>query len=532
VDAPSETDHMTSKMSSSSSSSSSSVAAPAVVDKHVDLLKMVAQCNHYKCSSRRKPHKATSTFFSLFCLSSSSHNTVVRTFCMNCFMALIDASPNTVDCRLGVLCGCGARYCGIKCLVAGSQEHKLVCENIQKVLHWFAMSRFCATEKTNQVALKLRDHVQFQLLSADMLVDASYVVDALVVAADILHDAEAFELAQKCAQRALSLAAKDSLDEATALEKVGIVEHHLSKYDAAVAHLEAALNIRKNLQGDKHVDVAGVTANLSLALQNLGRLDEALAMCSSALEILNKAPGDNQKSIAVCHNNMGMILKEQGKPGEAMEHYSTGLAIVLRTEGETALAANFLNNIGSVLEGQDKLDEAMEKYVSALRIYEKAKVDTGVATCHNNIGEVLSKQDKLDMALEHACKSLAIKRSKLPHEHAECGESHYLIGGILRRSGKFAEAVDEFDNALRIFKSVYGEMSIKVADVYQNKAVCNFGLQKYREAVTFYEATIHIRTVLLGADDARLVKLKALLAKAEEELKAERSSAAASEQRK
>jgi hypothetical protein len=42
------------------SSSSSSVAAPAVVDKHADLLKMVAQCNHYKCTSRRKAHKATS----------------------------------------------------------------------------------------------------------------------------------------------------------------------------------------------------------------------------------------------------------------------------------------------------------------------------------------------------------------------------------------------------------------------------------------------------------------------------------------
>jgi hypothetical protein len=45
---------------------------------------------------------------------------------MHCYMALIEASPNTVDCRLGVLCGCGARYCGIKCLVADAQAHKAV----------------------------------------------------------------------------------------------------------------------------------------------------------------------------------------------------------------------------------------------------------------------------------------------------------------------------------------------------------------------------------------------------------------------
>jgi tetratricopeptide (TPR) repeat protein len=211
-----------------------------------------------------------------------------------------------------------------------------------------------------------------------------------------------------------------------------------------------------------------------------------------------------------------------------MVHYSSGLAIALKTGGETANAAGFLLNIGTALSDQNKLDEAMDKYDSALRLFEKARIDTGAALCHLNIGEVLSKQGKFDAALEHARKSLAIRRAKLPHEHADCGESHFLIGDILARSGKFDEALDEFDNALRIRKNVYGEMTLKVADVYEIKAGCFFELEKWREAVTFYEATIHIRTVLLGADDARLVKLKADLAKAEKQLKAERSNVAES----
>jgi tetratricopeptide (TPR) repeat protein len=449
---------------------------------------------------------------------------------MHCFMALIDASPNTVDCRLGVLCGCGARYCGIKCLVADAQAHKAVCEIIQILLQVLAKSRFRATEKTNQVAFECGGHIQIELLRADMVVGASDVVDSLLCAAERLRLAEAFELAQKFAQRALSLAAKGSFGEAKALNSLGLVASHLSKHDAAVAHFEAALKIRKNLLGDDHVDVARVYANLSAVLRRLGRLDEALAMCSSALEIYSKAPGDNQKIIAGCHNNMGIILKRQDKEDEAMEHYSMGLAIALETEGETADAADFLNNIGSLMKDQNKLDEAMEKYVSALRIFEKANKDTSIATCHYNIGDVLKKQGKLDAALEHARKSLAIRRSKLPHEHAMCGENHMLIGKILLDSGKFAEALDEFENALRIRKNVFGEMTLKVAMVYQEKAACNVGLQKYREAVTFYEATIHIRTVL-GADDALLVDLKAFVGNLEEQLKAERSNAAASERK-
>jgi tetratricopeptide (TPR) repeat protein len=445
---------------------------------------------------------------------------------MHCFMALIDASPKTVDCRLGVLCGCGARYCGVKCLVADAQAHKEVCENIQLALQVLAKSRSRATEKTNLVA-----HVQIQLLRADKLMAASNVVHVLGLAAESVHGAEAFELAQKFAQRALSLAVKGSLDEARALTMLGNVASTLSKYDAAVAHYEAALKIRKNLLGENHALVARVCVNLSPALQHLGRLDEALAMCSSALEIYRKAPGDNQESISICHNNMGIILKLQGKEDEAVEHYSIGLAITLETEGETVGAADFLLNVGVILASQNKLDEAMEKYVSALRIYEKAKEDTRVALCRHNIGGVLTKNGKLDEALEYARKSLAIRRSKLLHEHVECGDSHFLIGEILKRSGKFAEALDEYENASRIRKNVYGEMTLQVADVYQDKAVCFFKLEKWREAVTFIEATIHIRTVL-GADDAELVDLKAFLAKAEEQLKAERSSAAAASEGK
>jgi tetratricopeptide (TPR) repeat protein len=364
-----------------------------------------------------------------------------------------------------------------------------------------------------------------------MLVAASDVFGALVWAATSLRDAGAFELAQKFSQRALPLAAKGSLDEAMALNSLGSVANMTSKYDAAVAHCEAALKIRKTLLGDNHRDVARVTGNLSDVFQQLGRLDEALAMCSSALEIFKKSSGDNQKDIAICHNNMGSILKQHGKPGKAMEHYSMGLAITLKTEGETALAADFLLNIGSLFTDQNKLDEAMEKIVSALRLYEKAKEDTRVALCHHNIGRVLMKQGKLDAALEHARKSLAIRRSKLPHEHADCGESHMQIGNILGCSEKFAEALDEYDNALRIRKNVYGEMTLQVADVYECKAFGFFELRKWREAVTFYEATIHIRTVLLSADDASLVNPKARLAKAEEQLKAERSSVTASERK-
>jgi tetratricopeptide (TPR) repeat protein len=450
---------------------------------------------------------------------------VLRTFCVHCFAELsFKANDATVDCRLGALCGCGARYCGVKCLVASSQAHKAVCEDAQLSLRDLADARFRATRKTNLTAQLMGRHVQIDLLRADMLMNAADTANVLSDAAESLRKAEVFDQALKLAQRALSCAAKGSRSEAVARRSLGNILAALSKYDEALAHYEAALNVSKKL--GVHLLTAGVSVCMAGLLRKQGRLGEALAMSTGALEMYSKAPGDNVVNIAICHNNIANVFVEQDKPKEALEHYLISFDITVKKEGETPSAANCLINIGNVLSDQNKLDEAMKAYVNAQRILQKAKVEAGVAVCHHNIGSVLEKQDKFDAALEHARKAFAIYASLSFHEHADSADTRFLIGNILQLSGKFAEAIDEFENVLRIRKNVFGEMTLKVADVYEKLALCNNGLRKWREAVTFFEATLHIRTVL-GAEDSSLVELKADLAAAEEQLKAERSSAAA-----
>jgi hypothetical protein len=51
-------------------------SSAAVFDKHAELLKMVNQCTHYKCTSLLEPRQKKKKFFLLtfFCLSSSSHS--------------------------------------------------------------------------------------------------------------------------------------------------------------------------------------------------------------------------------------------------------------------------------------------------------------------------------------------------------------------------------------------------------------------------------------------------------------------------
>jgi hypothetical protein len=81
-----------------------------------------------------------------------------------------------------------------------------------------------------------------------------------------------------------------------------------------------------------------------------------------------------------------------------------------------------------------------------MRVFETAKMDTAIATCRGNIGDALMElghQARCGSRAEHQRKALTICRSKLSHEHADCGNCHAYIGDIHIRSGKFAEALDD-----------------------------------------------------------------------------------------
>ncbi len=345
----------------------------------------------------------------------------MRSVCFLCFKDLHGvAESTTVDCKSGLLAGCGVRFCSLKCLVASSKRaHADVCGPVQRLLKMFREKHYRSDIETHNAAVRLSNSLkgghdnskaQTDLLAADLIVNKHHKAATLQNSSQKLHELGALRLALESVVAASKLVKAGTADAAKCYNNMGNVLQTQGKLDAAMEKYEAALAIKKKVDGEEHADVAGCYINMGNVLQTQGQLDEAMEKYKAALAIYKKAHGEEHANVATCYNNMGNVLQKQGKLDEAVVKYEAALAIRSKVPGGGHLVANCLDNMGNVLKKQGKLDEAMEKYKAALAIFEKAgdKAHFDLATCYLNMGNVLQAQGKLDEAMEKYKAALAI----------------------------------------------------------------------------------------------------------------------------
>jgi tetratricopeptide (TPR) repeat protein len=155
---------------------------------------------------------------------------------------------------------------------------------------------------------------------------------------------------------------------------------HLGRADEARAVLgRAVLAYRDAIR--LNPDDAPAHYNLGVALQQLGQLAEAVAACRTAIRLQSDYPE--------AHLTLADGLADLGQLAEAEGEYRE----VIRLQSQFVDAAYY--NLGTVLEAQGRPDGAQAAYREALRL------------------------------------------------HPEFPEAHCNLGVLLRRSGRYAEALEE-----------------------------------------------------------------------------------------
>jgi len=131
--------------------------------------------------------------------------------------------------------------------------------------------------------------------------------------------------------------------EGTTLNNVGAVYHHQGRYGEALAVLQQALAIRRQV-GDRAGEGATLN-NIGEVHRAQGQYREALAAYQQALAI-DRQVGDRAGE-GTTLNNIGLAYHQQGVPDQALDYYEQALAI-LREVGDRAGEGSTLNNIGLV----------------------------------------------------------------------------------------------------------------------------------------------------------------------------------------
>lgn len=167
-----------------------------------------------------------------------------------------------------------------------------------------------------------------------------------------------------------------NLDYVNSLNNLANLYREMGNYAAALTLYKEALAIRKEVLGEKHPDYALSLNNLAVSCHQMGNYAAALPLYKEALAINKEVLGEKHPEYASSLNNLAVLYLNMGNYAAALPLYKEALAIYKEVLGDRHHDyAGFLNNLANLYKD-------MGNYTAALSLHKEA-----LAICKEVLGE-------------------------------------------------------------------------------------------------------------------------------------------------
>ena len=283
---------------------------------------------------------------------------------------------------------------------------------------------------------------------------------------------------------------------AESYNSIGEVYDKKGEYDNALEYYLKAVMVRKVVFGEASPSLTDEYNNIAIIYGNKGNYDEALKYHFKALEIKRENFGENSSSLASSYGNIGIIYDFKGEYDTALEYYLKGLEIDKANLGENnvAVAADY-SNIGALLREKVEYTEALKYLFKALKILDEIPGDNrlDIAGSCFNVGVIYLSKGEYDTSLEYFLKALRIKKDILPENHPDFAAIYNNLGVIYDDKGENDKSLEYHQKTLQIVTEAFGENHpeaarsyINIGRQYNKKGEYNKALEDYLKALRIY----------------------------------------------
>ncbi|PZO68849.1 MAG: hypothetical protein DI636_08225 [Pelagerythrobacter marensis] len=275
-----------------------------------------------------------------------------------------------------------------------------------------------------------------------------------------LEEAMAFK--QRALVMTRALAGEQSMEYASVLYGIALVEYRQGDFLAALPKVEQALEIARraaDANGEAKDQVAIYWLSLSALRSQAGDQTASIAAGrGAALYAEANLPANHRVTMAALHQ-LGVALNDAGLFGQAEPVLQRALAMRLATlpADDPDLAMSY-HAIGFALSGSGRYADAYEYYTKAAEIF-SANPDRGnpgaIATSLSQIAYVLRQQGRSDEALAMWRRAVDTARRVSPTpEHRDVALAEANLAAVLVDQGQLAEARPLSEHALAALRRV------------------------------------------------------------------------------
>ena len=262
------------------------------------------------------------------------------------------------------------------------------------------------------------------------------------------------ELASHCQQHAIA-----STEAADVFHVMGAYLLERGQYALAEPLLQKALDLRRNLLGDEHEDIAASLDQAASLYYYQGRYGEAEPLLQDALAIRKRLLGDEHPDVAQSLNNLALLYKNQGRYGEAEPLYQDALAMRKRLLGdEHPDVAQSLNNLATLYQRQDRYGDAQPLLIETVNLVRQllGHEHPNLAISLNNLARCYRETAGYDRAEDLCQEALAIAQAALPTDHQLNGRFLDDFATLRAAQGRIEEARSLYQQALAILEPKLG----------------------------------------------------------------------------
>ena len=284
-----------------------------------------------------------------------------------------------------------------------------------------------------------------------------------------LRDNYQLNLALEFLNVSLRICKNSAISQSEVFSELGQTHDLLGNFTKSKDYHQRALEIRINVLGAKHIDVAASYNNLGLVHRALGELEQAKDYHQRALEIQINVLGAKHIDVAGSYNNLGSVYHALCELEQAKDYHQRALEIQINvlSSKHIKIAASY-NNLGLVYHKLGELEQAKDYHQRALEI--KINVlgskHIKVAASYNNLGLVHEAMGELEQAKDYHQRALAIRINVLGAKHIDVAASYNNLGLVYDALCEWEQAKDYYQRALEIRMSVLGYKRIHLAGCY------------------------------------------------------------------
>ena len=364
------------------------------------------------------------------------------------------------------------------------------------------LGRYVDAEDSIEQAIKMKEKIYGK--------DHPSVAEALQVKVRVLHRLGKIKESKSLIDQALNIRKEYYGEKHPAIgnseHDLGSYHLRLGEYKEAIDQFEKARSITKAVYGTReHPEYIERSINLADALYEQGEYEKCLVEVNTIGDLVKAFFGEKVHYLrARWLYRAARVYRRKGRFEDALDFASRSHKVLKNLFGEIHPdVAEILEVTGKVYRHQGKYEKSAEIWDQILDI--QAQVfppnHPNVATTHYNYATVKLEQSDFDQALVHLTKSIDITEKSLGKTHANYFECLIRLALCYYEQLQYKVAQEKLKEAEGLKEATFGDSPhTYVARMYQLQSEVNRRLGRYVDAEDSIEQAIKMKEKIYGKD--------------------------------